>query len=115
MRVPLFALALTLAPLAACTTTGPAWTTDVQLTSAKGLFAAEAAFEASTISAEAGVKSGQLHGRNAKTVLDALDSAHSAILVGRAAYLVGNMAAVATQTALATTSLQAASAALPPK
>ncbi len=115
MKALVLSLALVALPLAACQTTGPGSVPSLQLTSAKGLFAAEAAFEAATIAAEAGVKSGSLHGKNAQTVLTAMNQAHDALNVGRAAYLAGNLALVATQTALANASIQTAQAALPAK
>lgn len=115
MKALTLSLALVALPLAACSTTGPTSVPSLQLTSAKGLFTAEAGFEGATIAADAAVKSGTLHGKNAQTVLVAMDKAHSAILTGRAAYMAGNLALVATQTALANASLQTAQAALPAK
>lgn len=92
--------------LAGCATTGPpaspaAVVEQAATTAAKTLYVAEAGFDAASIAATQAAQSGALKGGAALAVLDALDRAHAALQVARAAYLLGDSVTTVAQANIA--------------
>lgn len=111
LRSLALSIALVTMPLAACSTTGGQTPSvqDVRVTTAKAMYAAEAAYSATQLAIEQAALSGKLSEAQKASALKSLTDAHAYLLAARAAYAVGDMVTVSAQAALTQQTLKGVS------